>query len=172
MPLVFHAMPLKLRTRAVERHLGPAPGWFMKERVVGQIPLLLGSTLTGVNVRDGKVHLEYKSANHDTSQLVVDHVIGATGYRVVVDRLSFINERLRSQIRTANGSPVLSRHFESSVNGLYLTGVASANSFGPLMRFACGARFTARRVAKRLGGRHLAVKPDEKTKQLVTEARD
>ncbi|QJW97746.1 NAD(P)-binding domain-containing protein [Frigoriglobus tundricola] len=162
MPLVFHSMPLTFRTRVVQRHLGPAPGWFMKDRVVGQIPLFLGSTLTDVSVRDGKVHLAYRSAKDGAGQCVVDHVIGATGFRVDINRLSFIAQPLRSRIRCADGSPVLGRHFESSVKGLYVTGVAAANSFGPLMRFACGAQFTARRLAKRLAGRRPAVTPDVK----------
>ncbi len=149
-PLVFHFMPERLRARAVERHLGPAPGWFMKEHVVGQFPLLLGSTLMGVNIRDGKACLAYKRKDEDECCLVVDHIIGATGYRVDVNRFDFIEDRLRDQIQRVNGSPILTRHFESSVKGLYLTGLASANSFGPLMRFAFGARFTARRLAKRL----------------------
>jgi hypothetical protein len=33
---------------------------------------------------------------------------------------------------------------------LYMVGVASANSFGPLMRFAYGAGFTARLITRRL----------------------
>ncbi|MGH9705764.1 MAG: NAD(P)/FAD-dependent oxidoreductase, partial [Candidatus Acidiferrales bacterium] len=37
---------------------------------------------------------------------------------------------------------------ESSVRGLYFTGVAAANSFGPLMRFAFGAGFTARHLTR------------------------
>jgi cation diffusion facilitator CzcD-associated flavoprotein CzcO len=156
MPLVFHAMPLKFRTRVVRRHLGPAPGWFMKDRVVGRIPLFLGSTLTDVSVRDGQVHLTYQSAKEPAGRCAVDHVIGATGFRVDIERLSFIDESLRSRVRCADGSPVLGRHFETSVPGLYVTGLASANSFGPLMRFACGAEFTARRLVKRLARRRVA----------------
>jgi hypothetical protein len=38
----------------------------------------------------------------------------------------------------------------SSVPGLYFVGVAAANSFGPLLRFACGADYTARRLAPHL----------------------
>jgi hypothetical protein len=45
---------------------------------------------------------------------------------------------------------VLSQHFESSVPGLYFVGPAAAATFGPLMRFAYGARYTAPQVARRL----------------------
>jgi cation diffusion facilitator CzcD-associated flavoprotein CzcO len=167
MPLVFHSMPLRFRTRVVQRHLGPAPGWFMKDRIVGQVPLFLGATLTDASVRDGKVHLAYQSAKDGAGTCVVDHVIGATGFRVDIERLSFIDDPLRARVRCADGSPVLGRHFESSVKGLYFTGVASANSFGPLMRFACGAQFTARRLAKRFAGRRHAITPEAKVAQLA-----
>ena len=46
------------------------------------------------------------------------------------------------------GSPVLSSSFESSVPGIYFAGVAAANSFGPVMRFAFGAGFAARRLTE------------------------
>ena len=149
-PLVFHAMPASLRIRAVERHLGPAPGWFMKDRAVGQFPFLLCSTISQVRICDGKVCLTYKDKAHEEHSLEVDHIIGATGYRVDMDRLGIIDGGLLRQIQTLNGSPILDRNFESSVKRLYLTGVASANSFGPLMRFAYGAGFTARRVTRHL----------------------
>jgi hypothetical protein len=43
---------------------------------------------------------------------------------------------------------VLSSTFESSVPGLYFVGIAAANSFGPVMRFAFGAGFAAKRLTQ------------------------
>ena len=48
----------------------------------------------------------------------------------------------------ADWSPVLSRHFETSVPGLFVVGTAAANSFGPLLRFAYGAGFASRRLTR------------------------
>ena len=83
----------------------------------------------------------------------MDHVIGATGFQVSVSRLEFLDDSLRRQIRTVDDTPVLSRNFECSVPGLYMVGVASANSFGPLTRFAYGAKFTAKRISRHLVSR-------------------
>ena len=44
----------------------------------------------------------------------------------------------------------LSTNFESSVRGLYFVGPASVYSFGPLARFAFGARFSAIRLSRHL----------------------
>ena len=63
-------------------------------------------------------------------------------------RLPFLSAEIRSKIRTVKGSPVLSSTFESSVPGIYFAGLAAANSFGPVMRFAFGAGFAARRLTE------------------------
>ena len=47
-------------------------------------------------------------------------------------------------------APVLSTNFESSIPGLYVVGLASAASFGPLCRFAFGAQFTSGRISSHL----------------------
>ncbi|MGA2564246.1 MAG: monooxygenase FAD-binding protein, partial [Steroidobacteraceae bacterium] len=83
-------------------------------------------------------------------RIEVDHIIAATGYKVAISRLEFIDQAIQSCIRAVADTPILSRHFESSVPGLYFIGIAAANSFGPLLRFAYGARFAAQRVARRL----------------------
>lgn len=149
-PLVFHAMPQRLRLRAVERHLGPAPGWFVRDKVVGRFPMHLGVLLDHAQVGDRQVRLAIRGAEAGDLQLTVDHVIAATGYKTALARLAFLDGCLRSEVRSVHDTPILNRHFESSVPGLYFVGVVSANSFGPLARFACGAEFTAARIAKRL----------------------
>jgi len=149
-PLVFHALPESLRVRAVQSHLGPAPCWFTRDEVNGRLPMHLGVTLTGAESHQGRVRLALREAGKDDRQVEVDHVIAATGYKPAVSRLTFIAEALRSNMRKVEESPILDRHFESSIPGLYFIGIAAANSFGPLLRFAYGAKFAAKRVAARL----------------------
>jgi thioredoxin reductase len=147
-PLVFHSMPQSFRFRVVERHLGPAPCWFTRDAVAGRLPMHLGAAITNAQVVDDRVRLSFNQPAE--SQIEVDHVVAATGYRVDLSRIAFIEENLRKRLNNIGGTPVLSRHFESSVRGLYFIGAAAANSFGPLLRFAFGARFAATRVASRL----------------------
>ena len=80
---------------------------------------------------------EIVSARADGSQRVIatDHVIAATGYKVDIGAVGFIDETLRREIAAVSGLPVLSREFETSVPGLYLVGPAAAYSFGPMFRF-------------------------------------
>jgi thioredoxin reductase len=152
MPLLFHAMPLEFRAKVVKKHLGPAPGWFTREKVVGRIPMHVGLSLEDAEVSQNKVSLKLRTSKGETTNLSADHVIAGTGYRVNLEKLGFLTEEVRQHIITEHGSPRLSSHFESSVEGLYFVGTPAALSFGPLLRFAFGAGFAASRIS-----RHLAV---------------
>lgn len=150
LPLLFHIFPEEFRLRVVRNHLGPAPGWFIRARVSGKLPMHLGTTVESARVDGGVIHLHLTEQGGNSFELVAHHLIAATGYKVSLSKLSFLAEPVRQQIRSVEDTPVLSGSFETSVRGLYMVGVASANSFGPLMRFAYGAGFTARRIAKHL----------------------
>jgi thioredoxin reductase len=147
-PLVFHYMPQRFRLEVAKRHLGPAPGWFVKDQIVGHVPLMLGVALKAADVRGDHVHLRVAASDGTEREIVTDHVIAATGYRADLRRLPFLNDDLRAALTAINHTPELSANFESSVPGLYFVGLASANSFGPLARFAFGAKFAARRLAR------------------------
>ena len=149
-PDVFHALPVALRLRAVEKHLGPAPCWFTRDAVVGHVQMHLGTTLAQARVQGEKLQLGLRNGNGQDAQLEVDHVIAGTGYKVALARLPFLDAALQTGLRKVADTPVLDHRFESSVPGLHFIGAAAANSFGPLLRFAYGANFAAKRVARHL----------------------
>jgi thioredoxin reductase len=152
-PLLFHKMPLRFRLEVVRRHLGPAAGWFVKEQVVGKVALHAGLAVTGATLENGRVQLQVKNGQGSPQTMAADHVIAATGYRVDLRRLKFLDSGLGTEIRAVGYAPVLSSNFESSVPGLYFIGASSANSFGPLCRFAYGAGFSSRRLSQHLAGK-------------------
>lgn len=149
-PSLFHALPARFRAYAVQNVNGPAPGWFVKDKVVGRVAVHLGTTMKQVVTSGDRVRLQFKQADGSSKELDVDHVIAATGYKASLERLSFIDPEIRRQVESVEGAPILSKDFESSVRGLYLVGLASMNSFGPLCRFAYGAKFTSSRIARHL----------------------
>jgi len=146
-PGAFHYLPEQLRLHLVRTTLGPSGGWFIKDKVM-RAPLLLGYSTQGAAIKNGRVRLNLQAADGTQREVLTEHVIAATGYRVDMERLRFLSADLRSKVRTVNGAPVLSSAFESSVPGLYFIGVAAANSFGPVMRFAFGAGFAARTLTR------------------------
>jgi thioredoxin reductase len=142
----FYLLPERLRVEAVRRSLGPSGGWFIRDKVMGKLPLHLGCTLKSAELQSGRVHLTLRTEDGSEREIVTEHVIAATGYKVDVERLQFLSPEIRAKLKSVNRAPVLSSNFESSIPGLYFTGIAAANSFGPVMRFAFGAGFTARTV--------------------------
>ncbi|MEJ0028079.1 MAG: NAD(P)-binding domain-containing protein [Rhizomicrobium sp.] len=149
-PLLFHRLPKALRLEVTRRHLGPAPGWFTRDKVEGNIPTMLGTTLLGARLAEGRVALDLADDRGTKSTLVVDHVVAATGYKPDLARLPFLDAELRNAIDQIDGTPVLSDQFEASMPDLYFMGLAAANSFGPLLRFMFGAEFAAPRLAAHL----------------------
>ena len=117
---------------------------------MNHVPLLLGHTPQQADVRDGKVHLQLRAQDGTQREILVDHIIAATGYKVNLERLNFISSEIRSKLKTVESTPILASTCESSVPGLYFVGIAAANSFGPVMRFAFGADFAARTVTRAL----------------------
>jgi len=149
-PAVFHRLPESLRLEVVGRTLGPSGGWFIKDKVVGKVPLLLGYTVEGAEVQGNQVQLRLRAQDGAERKILADHIIAATGYKVDLERLTFLSSGIRSEITAVESTPVLSSDFESSVRGLYFVGIAAANSFGPVMRFAFGADFAARTITRAL----------------------
>lgn len=147
-PNLFRLVPAKKRLEIVKKTLGPAGGWFTKDKLLGHVPIVLGSTIEKAEAENGKVRLQVALQDGSRREIVADHVIAATGYKVDMERLKFLSAEIRSKIKTLEGSPILSSSFESSVPHLYFVGVAAASSFGPVMRFAFGAGFTARKIAQ------------------------
>lgn len=149
-PQLFHYLPQEVRISRVKATLGPAGAWWLKDRVVGKMPVFVGHHIEAADARNGRVAIRMADQGGRPSEIVADHVIAATGYRYDFQNLPFLDQRLKSEIQHEMQSPKLSSNFESSVPGLYFTSLASANSFGPVMRFLAGAGFTARRIASHI----------------------
>jgi len=149
-PLVFRIMPEKFRLEVVRKHLGPAAGWTIKDKIVGHVPFHLSLSLESAEVRNGSVQVHLRGQTGNKNVMTADHLIAATGYRVDLRRLAFLGPELLKGIRSVEHTPVLSSQFQTSIPGLYFVGAASANTFGPLARFAYGAGFTSRRLSAHL----------------------
>jgi len=148
---LFPYLPPGTRLRLVKRVLGPLGAWWLRDRVVGRIPVLNEHTVVSATQDGDGVLLSTSCADGQHAKLRVDHVIAATGYRVDLARLGFLGSEVRQQIRLTGGFPQLSSSFESSVPGMYFVGLPAAATFGPLMRFVCGTQFAAKRVSLAIG---------------------
>jgi hypothetical protein len=149
-PLMFHLLPRTVRRNIVLNFAPPEGGWFSRKRLMGRVPLLLGYSIVGAEPQRGQIDLHLRGQDGSQQRMTFDHIIAATGYEVDLAKLTFLSGEMRSSIRSAYRTPLLSSAFESSIKGLYFAGLPSALSFGPMMRFALGAGYTARVLTRSL----------------------
>ncbi|GIH89769.1 NAD(P)-binding domain-containing protein [Planobispora siamensis] len=145
LPGTVRHLPAATRRHIVRTTLGPAGSWWLRDRFDGRVPVFLGRTVAGAAHR-GEVILTLRDAQGGLDTIHTDHVIAATGYLVDVERMGVLDQGLTRAIRRTGTAPALSKHFETSVSGLFVVGLAAAATFGPVMRFVHGARFAAGRV--------------------------
>lgn len=148
-PQLFYHLPRLTRVKKANTVLGPAGAWWLKSRVIGRMPILSSHFVFGAEARGNRAILQIVG-NGQPRNLTTDHVIAATGYRFDLRRQLCLSQNLRSQLRHEEQLPKLSSYFESSVHGLYFTGFASTNAFGPMMRFMIGTNYTAKRILKHI----------------------
>ena len=158
-PEMFRYLPEARRLRIVRTTLGPAPGYFMRDRVIGRVTVHYGLQVAQAKPNAGGILLTLASESGEKREFQADHVICGTGYKSELARLPFLDETLLSRINAVQGTPILSANFECSMPRLYFVGAIAANTFGPVLRFACGAEFAAPRVARHLGRRHARQTP-------------
>lgn len=152
-PAALHFAPQALRLNLVRTHLGPSGAWWLRDRVVDKLPIQPGCRVLAASAKGGRLALRVAEEHGGEREIETDHVLAGTGYEADVERLPFLDAGLRSRIRRIERAPALTRHFESSVPGLYFMGLASAPSFGPLFRFVVGAEYAAPAVARHLANR-------------------
>jgi Pyridine nucleotide-disulphide oxidoreductase len=169
-PSYFRNLPEETRLRLVRTTLGPSAGWTSRKQVMGKVPLLLGMTPESVAPVNGAVRLKLQASDGSSREVDAEHIITGTGYKVDLNRLQFLSPEIKQNVALLGRSPVLSSTFESSVPGLYFVGLAAANTFGPLMRFAFGAGFAAERISKAVGKSNSKAPVTTRTARPATSA--
>jgi cation diffusion facilitator CzcD-associated flavoprotein CzcO len=152
-PLAIHALPEDRRRAIAYSALGPAGSWWLRPRFEGHVEPLLGRTLRGAAIDGERVRLRLEGAGGagagGAQEIEVDRVVAGTGYRPRLERVPFLDRELLGRIAASEGTPRLDRSFQSTVEGLHFTGYLAGASFGPVMRFVCGAGFSARQISRR-----------------------
>jgi cation diffusion facilitator CzcD-associated flavoprotein CzcO len=148
-PGATHRMPAYWRTRFVRNHLPPEGAWWLRDRVENHVPIHLGSTVVEAREKNGRLVLSIAQSGKEQC-MIVDHVVAGSGYDIDIQRIAYLDPKLRKTVNCGARAPKLNSRFESSVAGLRFIGPASAMSFGPLFRFVVGAEYTARMVSGHL----------------------
>jgi cation diffusion facilitator CzcD-associated flavoprotein CzcO len=150
MPQWFRRLfPVDLRHRYVAKSWGPSGAWWLRQRIEGSTEILLNHKVRLAKQENGRVSLEVQGPD-GMEKVSTDHVIAATGYKVDLDRMNCLAPELRQSIARERTAPLLDSKFETSVPGLFMVGISSAPTFGPVMRFMFGAKHVAPVLTRRL----------------------
>ncbi|MGA2988791.1 MAG: NAD(P)-binding domain-containing protein [Terriglobia bacterium] len=99
---------------------------------------------------DGTLHVRLSGGAH----IDVDHVILATGYQVDVQQVPYFSKTtILPRLKTSNGFPALDEYFQSSVPGLYVTGLAATRDFGPFYGMVRGCPSSAKIIGDHIQSR-------------------
>ncbi|MEU9184014.1 FAD-dependent oxidoreductase [Streptomyces sp. NPDC048484] len=154
-PHPYRYLPPGARHLLVRRVLGPLGAWWLRERFEGKVRVSEVARIDrATGATDGRPTLTVQSLGGRVRELTADHVIAATGYRVDLAAMDFLGHELRTRLAVSRGTPRLGAGFNSSVPGLYFTGLPAAASYGPVMRFVCGTEFASPRLVRHLARRH------------------
>jgi cation diffusion facilitator CzcD-associated flavoprotein CzcO len=101
-------------------------------------------------IPDGEIEVELSNG----SRLAVDYVILATGYKADITKIPYLSGVI-DRLELADGFPILDEHFQTSLEGLFITGFPATRDFGPFFGFVRGcpvaATLTIAGVTKALG---------------------
>jgi hypothetical protein len=142
-PALFTMLPREQQDKLYRAAVLPAASSWLEPRTQ-HVTFSPSRHAVKATVRGDKVHLQL----NDGGERAVDHVLLGTGYKVDIDRYSFLSPELLQSVRTVKGYPVLNRGFESSLPGLYFVGAPATYSFGPFLRFVVGSQYAARALSR------------------------
>jgi NADPH-dependent 2,4-dienoyl-CoA reductase/sulfur reductase-like enzyme len=150
-PDLFRRLPRGVQEPLAYRSVRPAGAAWLISRLQA-VPVHHGRTVQTARPVAGRLHVELDGGE----ARVVDHLIYGTGYRVDIGRYPFLAPELLSDIRQADGYPVLGPGLQSSVPGLHFLGAPAAWSFGPIMRFVSGSWYASHALIRSVTGRSVA----------------
>ncbi len=130
----------------------PVGAYWLEPRLSG-VQLRTSVTVSSVEVNGKRLKLSLSDASIEQ----VDRVVLATGYKIDISRYEILEEGLKQNIQqTSDGYPVLQTSLETSVPGLFMTGVVGERTLGPTLRFVTGTNNAGPRLAAALVGKRKA----------------
>ncbi|HJY61337.1 MAG TPA: FAD-dependent oxidoreductase [Streptosporangiaceae bacterium] len=81
--------------------------------------------------------------------LAVDRVVFGSGYRAELTKVPYLAGVLK-HVKVSNGFPVLDEAFQTSLDGLYVTGFSATQDFGPFFGFVKGSPAAATLIVRDL----------------------
>jgi cation diffusion facilitator CzcD-associated flavoprotein CzcO len=103
LPLIIHFLPEPRRIPFVKHYLGPSAPWWIKDRVIGKVPIHVRSEIISALVVGDRVRFTVRDDRHLVRELEVDRVIAGTGYTAELARLPFVSGAMAKAQASAKG---------------------------------------------------------------------
>ncbi len=87
------------------------------------------------------------------TQLAVDRVVFASGYRADLTKIPYLAVMLK-EVKLSNGFPLLEEAFQTSFDRLYVTGFPATQDLGPFFGFVKGSPASATLIVRDLLSRN------------------
>lgn len=91
----------------------------------------------------------------DSTRLDVDYIAFACGYRAGLEHVPYLRGLL-GRVQQADGFPVLDNSFQTTLDGLYITGFSATRDFGPFFGFVKASPASATLIVRDLVERGLS----------------
>lgn len=147
-PTVLELVPWPVRKLVGDMVSEPTVDKWLRPKVESKITEYAGTVISTVEEVPGGVKVLFA----DGRETVVEHLVLGTGYGVDVKKLSLLDPGIVNTLEIRDGYPVISGNLESSIAGLFFTGVLAKGRFGPTFNFIFASPAGAKRVIK--GVRH------------------
>jgi cation diffusion facilitator CzcD-associated flavoprotein CzcO len=124
--------------------------WWLTPRLQGgRFRRRPGTSVIAASTSDGSLACVQLS---DGTDLEVERIVLATGYRAELERVPYLKEVL-PLVSSADGFPLLDDAFQTSLPGLFMTGFTGTRDFGPFFGFTKGVPAAADLVVRGLARR-------------------
>lgn len=151
-PEKFRREPPEVQAQLLKDCARPVGAYWLEPRLAS-VELKPNATVTKAEAVGERVKLTMADNSTDT----VDCVILSTGYRIDISRYPVLDPALLQNIqRSADGYPILDTGLQTSVPGLYMTGVVGERTLGPTLRFVTGTNNASPRLAASVAAKRSA----------------
>lgn len=143
----YRSLPQAEREQIVARFWGEGrlklEPWLTPRLDAANVQVHENQKIANVQQVNGGIEVQLESGE----RIGCDRIILATGYKVDISRVPYLDqEALVANVKTQDGFPVLSPTFESSIPGLYFTGLCAARDFGPFFGFVRACNVSAKTI--------------------------
>jgi len=148
-PEKFRRQTPEVQAQLLKDCARPVGAYWLEPRLQG-VQVKTSVTVSSVEANGGRLNLFLS----DGSKEQVDRIVLATGYKIDISRFGILDSVLKQEIKqTSDGYPVLQTSLETSVPGLFMTGVVGERTLGPTLRFVTGTNNAGPRLAAALAGK-------------------